>query len=300
MIGTVYEIQKFALHDGPGIRTVIFMKGCPLTCDWCSNPESQHARPQLAYDQEKCQQCHTCVQTCKHGVFSITNNKLNVNHKACRACKRCIGVCAYNALKVYGYKVSAESLIEEVLKDKAYFDNSGGGLTISGGDPLGQAVFTSNIVQAAKAQNIHTCIETSGYAKQSDLAQMVDNIDLFLYDYKLTNREDHHRYTGVYNDVILENLDYLYQLGKSIILRCPIIPGINDTKEHFEAIVALDKKYPQLMGIELMPYHDWGSHKYKQIGADPYKIIIDSVQPEVADNWIQRFRTLGCTKVKIG
>jgi pyruvate formate lyase activating enzyme len=225
--GVVFDIQRGALQDGPGVRTAVFLKGCHLRCAWCHNPESWSAEPQVAAQPD-----------------------------------------ASGQYKTFGQELSVDNVMRTVLRDKVYYAMSGGGMTLSGGEPTLQFDFCKALLTAAHEHGIHTCLDTSGHGRQEDFAALLPLVDLFLYDYKLTSTELHRHWTGEGNELILENLEYLYQSGAAILLRCPILPGINDSPEDMEAIAALGRKYPRLHGIELLPYHNTGLYKFKLLGMD--------------------------------
>lgn len=219
----VFDIQRGSMVDGPGIRTTVFLKGCPLNCVWCHNPEAIAAEPQT-------------VNTCR------------------------------GETKTYGKRMSVDEVFEIVLKDKPYYDTSGGGLTVSGGEPMSSFEFTRKLVAKAKAAGIHTALDTTGIGTREQWDKLLPLIDLFLIDYKLTNPELHRKYTGIELSRLLPNILYLAEKGARIRLRCPIIPTINDTDEHFEGINRLAAKISNLDGVDLMPYHDTGNYKNKEIG----------------------------------
>lgn len=300
MKGIVFDIQKFALNDGPGIRTVVFLKGCPLKCVWCCNPESQKHVPQLGYLAEKCSHCMKCVDSCPEGVFSSKSDKLEVDFMACNTNGTCVDTCTDNALKIYGHEADAGNIMQEVEKDIPYYRNSGGGVTLSGGEPMDQFEFSMELFRKARTKNIHTCMETSGYAPTEQFEKIREYTDLFLYDYKLTDDFLHKRYTGVSKKQIIKNLDYLHEKDSEIILRCILIPGINDTKDHFEAIVGLERRYANLAGIEIMPYHEFGKNKYESIGKVPYGIGTSTVKQEQVERWLEKFKSMGAQKIKKG
>jgi pyruvate formate lyase activating enzyme len=297
MEGIVFDIQRFALHDGPGIRTTVFLKGCSLRCAWCCNPESLLLHPQLAYRESKCTQCMKCVPKCPQQVFNNLKGKLSVDFGKCKQSGQCLRVCIPDALKIYGYKISSDDLLKEILKDKSYFENSGGGVTLSGGDPIVQFDFSFEVAQMIKREKLNLCIETAGFGNKDYFLELAKYTDLFLFDFKHFDSSQHIKYTRVDNSSILRNLELLYGSGAKIRLRCPIIPGVNDTKSHFHAIVELGKKYPDLEGIELMPYHDYGAVKYKDLGMPDSGITVKSVSKETAKKWEEEMRKMNCNKL---
>lgn len=298
MKGFVFDIQKFALHDGPGIRTTVFLKGCELRCKWCCNPESQLQPPQLSYELKKCTHCMECIDSCKYGALSKNGDKLKVDFGKCIGCGDCIKECAPGALKIFGYETDAQTVVSEVIKDKMYFDNSGGGITLSGGDPVSQPDFTYSILKLAKEKGIHTSLETSGHCKSEIIRKLAEVTDLFLFDFKHFKNAEHEKQTGVSNDIILSNLDFLCNNRQNVILRCPIIPGVNDSLEHFRAIAEISNKYNSIREVEIMPFHDWGFHKYELIGMKRPAIQSGTIPKETKNSWINNLEKLGCSKVK--
>lgn len=296
----VFDIQRGSLHDGPGIRTTIFLKGCPLDCLWCHNPEATSSKRQLFFHYDKCTQCGDCTKVCPENVHQIIDNVHIIDYDKCNFCGKCVEACNYNALKIIGNEMSVDEVMNEVIKDMDFYENSGGGITLSGGEPLFRFSYSKEILQRSKELNINTCVETSGFVSPYKFQQILPLVDVLLFDYKLTGSDAYKKYTGVSNQAILENLNAAYQFGISIILRCIVIPGINDTDEHFEAIAALEKKYPKLKSIEILPYHDMGNNKRTSIGRAETLTSLKTVVPEVSQNWIKKLRKLGCEKVKIG
>lgn len=294
MEGIVFDIQKFALHDGPGIRTAVFLKGCPLRCVWCCNPESQKLRPEISYNIGKCSGCNRCVHVCPLASLRTAGNKLVVDYQGCSACGECIDECTDLALKVYGYSISADAVLQEVLKDKDYYVNSGGGMTLTGGEAMVQFDFALALMKMAKEHGLHTAIETSGHAPTGKFEEIMPFTDLFLYDYKHTGNLLHQKYTGVDQVLICENLEWLHAHGANILIRCPIIPGINDTEEHFDGIATISRKYTNLQGIEILGYHDYGLSKYANLGMEAYPINSKSVSKETVNGWINKLKSLGC------
>jgi len=298
MEGILFDIEPFALHDGPGIRTTIFLKGCPLSCLWCSNPESFLKRSNLSYNRERCIACFSCVKVCETGSLSTLSSVLEVQHDLCNACGKCIDECPEDALKLYGYRESARNIVKRVIKDKAYFDNSGGGMTLSGGEPLMQPDFTMEILKEAKKAGLHTCIETCGFAAEAEYEKILPLVDIFLFDYKAGGSEKHMLLTKQSNKLILENLKFLNASKATIVLRCPIVPGMNDTTAHFKDITRLSHDLDQIREVELMPYHNYGEHKYEQIGLPEPRLGIPAATEEQEDQWYAVLAKLGCKKLK--
>jgi pyruvate formate lyase activating enzyme len=298
--GIIVDIQRFSIHDGPGIRTTVFLKGCPLNCKWCHNPEAIAYKPQLSFNQEKCLNCFACVSVCPTGAHYIKDNKHEIDFTLCQLSGDCVPACPNEALSITGKVNSVEQVIELILKDKDYYINSGGGVTISGGEPMTQFQFTKQILKACKDNSIHTTLDTCGHAPSEKYLDILPLVDLFLYDYKESDYDKHKEYTGVYNDLIQKNFNMLYGAGAKIILRCPIVPGINDTDKHFEAICNLYKDYPKLFGIEIMPYHNIGLDKARKIGAEGQFISIDTTDREKSREWISALHELGCTNIRLG
>lgn len=300
MEGIIFDIQKFALHDGPGIRTVVFLKGCPFKCVWCCNPESIDSEPQLAFDENKCKHCGLCEKSCQQNALKLTNNQMTVDFEMCNACGDCLDQCPTEALKIYGYKANTDNILKEVMKDADYFKNSGGGLTLSGGDPLYQFDFAFDILSKAKAFGLNTCVESEGFGTVEQFAKLLPLVNHFYFDYKITDDFLHKKYTGVSNETVLKNLHFLASQNADITLRCVVVPGINDNDEHFSAIAAISNRYPSVRAVELMAYHDFGSGKYKQLGKPLYPIESKSVTPEQAQSWIKRLSDLGCKNIRKG
>ena len=297
---TIFDIQRASLHDGPGICTTVFMQGCPLDCIWCHNPESNKAQPQLFFHAERCQLCGSCEAVCSQQVHSITNSEHEIDFVKCLQCGKCVEACLNDALKIVGREMTVDEVMTELLKDLDFYTRSGGGITLSGGEPLSQYNFAKDLLKTCKELDINTCVETSGFVSPTKFKLLLPLIDVLLFDYKLTDNQDHLNHTGVPNQVILENLQAAYRYGTSIYLRCPIVPGINDTDWHFNAIAEISDKYPKLLGIELLPYHDMGNNKRISIGETETIKELKTVKPDIAQQWLEQLRLLGCSKAIIG
>jgi len=296
----IFDIQRGSLHDGPGIRTTIFFKGCPLNCLWCHNPEAFAAERQLFFYPDKCCLCGNCIKVCANGVHQINHGKHTIDYTRCMLCGKCVEACNSSALKIIGTEMTVDEVMLEVMADLDFYKNSGGGITLSGGEPMFQFAFSMELLKQCRKNNVHTCIETSGYAPSAEFEQILPYVDVLLFDYKVTGSNDYLKYTGVHHNLILKNLDLAYKSGSSIILRCPVIPGINDNDQHFKGICALDKKYPDLIGIEILPYHTLGNSKRISIGIDETLTNLGTTPPDVSDLWLEKLKKLGCEKVKLG
>ncbi len=266
MIGTVFNVQKFCTSDGPGIRTVVFLKGCPLRCAWCHNAESQRKTSELMYHGDKCVYCGKCAVVCEQGVHIVNGTTHTLERDKCISCGKCVEACLTDALELKGTNVTVDEIIADVMKDKVFYDNSGGGITLSGGEPTAQLDFTLALLKAARNNGLHTAIETCGYTSAENIKAVAEHVDLFLYDVKHTDSALHEKYTGVPNERILENLRLIDSMGKKIVIRTPIIPDVNDTDEHFTALAALASELKNVEKLEIEPYHDLGNAKYEQLG----------------------------------
>ncbi len=294
--GVILDIQKFSIHDGPGIRTTVFLKGCPLNCLWCHNPESKSFNPQLSYDINKCNMCRKCETVCPVKAHKFEKNVHHIEYSACTLCGKCAEACPAGSLSIYGKVMSVDEIIAEVEKDKSFFDNTGGGITISGGEPLSRIEFTLALAKAAKEREIHVTVETSGFAPQESMEKIADYTDLFLFDYKVSDNELSEKLIGIKDlDKISENLDLIYSKKKDIIIRCPFIPEYNITEKHFRQIAELEEKYPDLLGIEILPYHNFGKNKADNIG-DKYEVNVKMPDDEEIEKWLMKFRKFGCKK----
>ena len=291
--GIVLDVLRCSVHDGPGIRTTVFFKGCPLSCIWCHNPESQSREPVLAFNAQKCVCCGACAEACAGGVHEVTAQGHVVDRARCIACGRCVAACPAGALEIKGRAMTVDEVMAVVKKDMEYYRASGGGITLSGGEPMAQPGFATEIASEARRREIHTVLETSGMAPAERYREIQPWIDLVLFDYKGTDPELHARHTGVSNVRILENLDLLYRAGARIQLRCPLVPGLNDGDEHLEGIAALGRRYPNLAGIELMPYHNMGNEKARRAGV-PVALDQPNADPADRERWLKRLEELGC------
>lgn len=291
----IFDIQRFSIHDGPGIRTTVFLKGCPLRCLWCSNPESISPEPQLSYTEQRCIACGACFPVCKPGALKPgPDGRATMGWSRCDQGQTCVPTCDPKALETVGREATTEEVMEVVLRDVDYYEASGGGMTLSGGDPLFNPDFCHALLCEARARGIHTCIETSGYAEWDVVARMMPVADLWLYDYKETDPKRHYDYMGVGNTLIIENLRKLHAAGAKIVMRCPMIPGHNAREEHLDGIVALAAELPGLIGVELLPYFDLWRGKLKRFGlSDRLPASVKAPDRPAMDSWNAYLRRRG-------
>ncbi|WP_054693345.1 glycyl-radical enzyme activating protein [Desulfosarcina cetonica] len=268
----ITEIQRFSLQDGPGIRSTIFIKGCPLHCPWCHNPETQDAQPEFYYYPDKCTRCGKCVEVCQSGAtsLSIGPNKqpeLNIDRKKCVRCMQCVEACLYGARTVVGKSFSIAEIVQEVLSDRLFYGHSGGGVTISGGEPLMYPEFTLNLARALKEEGLDVAIETSCFQKWARIAPLVQTTDLFIVDIKSFDPQQHKKVIGKPLEPILDNIQHLIAIGANVRIHFPIIPDFNDLSSYFEQCLSfIDRFQHQLNGVDILRYHVYGEKKYDLLG----------------------------------
>ena len=264
--GLIFDIKKFAVHDGPGIRTTVFMKGCPLRCAWCHNPESWKREPEILYYGQRCIGCEKCFEVCPSGALRIEDGKRVYDRDRCRHCYKCVEVCYAEATVKCGREVTAQDVMAEVEKDRPFYERSGGGMTVSGGEPMMQEAFVFALLKRAKEAGVHTALDTSGYVRWEVLERFLKVTDLFLYDLKLVDEARHRIYTGVSNRGILDNLKKLSGAGASVWIRMPIVPGYTDGEADVEAagrfLSSLDG---DRIRVQLLPYHRLAESKYERL-----------------------------------
>jgi pyruvate formate lyase activating enzyme len=286
MHGRVFAIERGSLHDGPGIRTTVFLKGCPLRCLWCHNPESHDSEPILYSLYERCMRCGTCVSVCPNEChIRSADGRIVIDRSACVVCGTCVAECPVEALEVRGTSMEVDEVLTEVDKDWAYYVNSGGGMTVSGGEPLAQWKFTAALLAGAHSRGIHTCVETCGYGRPTHMLCVADHTDLFYFDIKETDSERHREYTGADSGLIMANLETLNRLGKEIVLRCPIIPGLNDRPDHFKAVARLANRLANVREIHPLPYHPMGAVKRTRVGMQETDEPGEFVAQTHVDEW---------------
>ena len=261
----VTDIQKFSIHDGPGIRTTIFFKGCPLNCLWCHNPETLTVKPQIYLETNSCTSCKKCMSVCEHNVHSFKEKKHLIDSKNCKLCLKCIDICQASALSIKGTEYTVEELTKIVLKDKAYYKNSNGGVTLSGGEVLLQSEKIIPFLKLLKENDISIAIETTLHVAFNKWKDIIPYIDYFLVDYKHYDAYELYKYTKANLKLIDQNLELLSNTFKNIIIRSPIIPTINDSEAHFKKLASLSNS-SSVIKLDLLPYHDFGVSKYQKIG----------------------------------
>jgi glycyl-radical enzyme activating protein len=290
MTGTVFDIQRFSIHDGPGIRTTVFLKGCPLSCPWCHNPEGQKTAREMSFSDDKCAKCGACVNACRAGSHRIEEGIHEIDPAVCKLCGMCVDACLAGALEIIGGEKSVDDVIGVVERDAPFYKRSGGGMTLSGGEPLAQPRFSLALLEAAKNLGFHTCMETSGYGNAGSFEKIVEKLDLIYFDVKETNSDRHREVCGVDREQLLVNLAVADRAGIEIVLRCPIVPGINDRPDHFAGIAELAEQYAGVTAVHVLPYHRLGSDKQKRL-ADVEQQVFDPPEDEVVEAWINAIAT---------
>lgn len=265
-LGLVFDIRRYSVHDGPGIRTTVFFKGCPLACEWCHNPEGRTGKVELLVRKSRCIQCKACEYLCHRGALTLTKEGPVIDREKCDACGECVEDCCTGALELAGRTVEPAQLITEILKDRLFFEQSHGGVTFSGGEPLRQVDFLEPVIRECAQQGIHTAVDTCGYTTWESFEAIIPHTDLFLYDFKLADSQAHRLSTGVPNGLILSNLRKLSSLGKRIWVRIPLIPGITDGEANIHAAGEFLSSLPQVELVELLPYHAAAQTKYEGLG----------------------------------
>jgi pyruvate formate lyase activating enzyme len=268
----LFNIQKFSLHDGPGIRTIVFLKGCPMRCPWCSNPEGLSSKKELAFVERLCTQCFRCEKTCQHKAISWEDHSLTIDRDRCVLCGDCVENCEGNALKIYGKEYSVDEVLEEVTKDHVFFKRSNGGLTVSGGEPFYNYDFTYELLKKAKTDHhLHTAIETTCYVPEEKLRQIVKYIDWFFCDIKIVDSARHKKLIGIPNEGILNDIRILvndYSERSKVVLRFPLIPTLTDDQKNIEEIADFIRSLNREVPLEILPYHRYGVGKYSSINKE--------------------------------
>lgn len=297
--GLIFDIKRYAIHDGPGIRTTVFFKGCPFSCWWCHNPESLEIAPQGLYSKERCIGCGQCTNICPSGALRLTPRGVVTKHALCEYCGTCALICPAEARELAGKYQSVENLMEIIEKDVLFYDESGGGATFSGGEPLLQTDFLLELLKACGQRDIHRAIDTTGYADTKLLMEIARETELFLFDIKLMDPQKHKQYTGVSNRKILHNLERLAREAVEITIRIPLIPGINDDDENITRTGTYISRLPGVENVDILPYHEAARYKYLKISTN---YNAKNILPPTRDRLsavAQRLESFGL-KVRIG
>ena len=293
----IFNKQKYNMYDGPGVRTLVFFKGCPLRCKWCSNPEGLERKYQIMFKPTTCVSCGSCVPVCPQKIHSISSSGEHIIDRSidCIGCGQCVEACIPDALKVAGEQVPISELLEYVAQDRAFYDQSGGGVTLGGGEVTSQPEAAINLLQACKQEGLHTAIETCGYTKMETILRFAEYVDLFLFDLKHIDPDRHFELTGVRNEMILENLEELIMKRNHVKVRMPMLKGINDSEAEIRGVIEFLKPFREFKnfeGIDLLPYHKLGVNKYVQLGMD-YPIegdpSLDDADLDRIEGWIREY-----------
>ncbi len=290
--GIITTIQRMSIHDGPGIRSTVFLKGCNLRCKWCHNPETFEFHPELEWQKDLCINCGSCAEVCRPKALKMVNGQLNFSRSDCNACFDCIDVCYPNALRKTGKEYTPEALVDELIQDLVFFRQSGGGVTFSGGEPMLQASFIKEAALLLKKQGIHIAMETNLSVSWDKYEEMLPFIDLVMADVKMIDEEKHRKWTGSGNRMILENIRKLDEANTPYILRTPVVPGVNDSTHIMEQIIAFVGTLKNLRKYELLPYHPLADFKYENLGRkNPFEGVSGTNQKslEIYDPIIEKY-----------
>jgi pyruvate formate lyase activating enzyme len=297
--GLIFNIQKYSVHDGPGIRTTVFLKGCPLCCAWCHNPESLAPRPEIVVVSQRCNGCGECRLACPFGQSIPGEGPLPPRNDQCILCAACVDACPTGARQMIGRKMTVAEVVAETRRDRIFYEESGGGVTLSGGEPLLQPRFLTALARALRLEGIHVALDTTGFGCTENLLAAASCSDLVLYDLKCFDKERHRRLTGVSNDGILENLRALSGARRRIWIRIPIVPGFNDDLSDLEKTGAFVAKLRSIELVNLLPFHRSGLHKYERLGWRHNLEDVHSPTAEAMERAAGVFRNLGLP-IKLG
>jgi pyruvate formate lyase activating enzyme len=295
--GLIFDVKRFAVHDGPGIRTTVFFKGCPLHCLWCHNPEGIDPGLEIITRSSRCARCFACVEACPKKALSPGpgNGPVVIDRSVCDFCAKCVDACMSEAIAVVGRRVSVDEVVAEIERDRIFYDQSGGGATLSGGEPAGQAAFAEALLDALRARGIHTALDTSGLASWTVLERLAGRADLILYDLKLVDESRHREYAGGPNASILENLRRLGSDGKPVFVRIPLESGVNDGEADVRAAIAFLKPLPAVRRVDLLKYHKGGVEKYRNLGKETSFRIFEPPTAERLEEIRRAFAEAGFT-----
>jgi len=298
-LGLIFDIRRFSIHDGPGIRTTVFLKGCPLSCWWCHNPESQSPGPELWLRSGRCIRCGECVKACREGAITLQEDAYVTDLERCNLCGACLEVCTTEARQIVGKQMSVAQVLAEIERDIPFYDESNGGITISGGEPLQQRKFLLALLKSCQEKDIHTVLDTCGYASWKTLDALRPYVDIFLYDLKLIDDSRHRQFTGVSNRLILQNLRRLLQAGHAVVLRVPVIPGVTDGEDDLRQLGSFISGLPGSPRVELLPYHRAAMGKYERLNRGYHLQEVMPPSPEQMQEVAEVLQSYGLV-VKIG
>ncbi len=295
--GVIFNLQRYSIHDGPGIRTTVFLKGCPLRCLWCQNPESQAARAQVFFVKENCKGCGACVRACPEGAIDLVEGRSRTNRDLCTGAGKCAEVCPNEARNLMGRQITAGEVFDEVAADDIFYQRSGGGATLSGGEPLAQPEFATAVFRLCRDASIHTTLDTCGYAPWETMRRVLEHVDLVLYDFKHMDPEQHRRYTGVSNELILQNAKRIHhELGIPLLARVPVIPGYNDGLENLGATARfIATELGDSIRVHLLPYHRLGEAKHERMEQPGKSIAAQPPSEEYMEEIRQVLESFGLT-----
>lgn len=269
MTGRVFDIKRYSIHDGPGIRTTVFLKGCALNCLWCHNPESIDPGPELMHWPARCARCHACLKACPTGALAADpEGAILIDRAKCDLCGRCAEACLYDAMQIVGREMTVDEVVAEVERDRPFFEQSGGGVTLSGGDPLVQSAFAEAVLEACRSRGLHTALDTAGMSANGALERLARHADVVLFDLKVMNPEKHKASTGVSNAAILDNLTSLVAAGREVWVRIPLVHGVNDDDDNVRQTIDLLRSLGGIRQVGLLPYHAGGLDKARRIGKE--------------------------------
>lgn len=294
----VTNIQRYSVHDGPGIRTTVFFKGCPLKCMWCHNPETQNFKIGMMYDSDKCSKCGTCQKNCPERAIIVQNETIFTDMNKCRLCGRCVDFCINCAREIVGKEYSIQELIKEIEKDRIFYEQSGGGVTLSGGEPMVNIDFIEKLINICDEKGISVVVDTCGNVPYENFLRIKDKVQMFLYDLKLANSVSHRKYTGVDNDIIIDNLRRLSKDGARINIRIPLIEGVNTDEENIRETIDIIKGL-NIHNVNLLPYHDIAKDKYRKLDMT-YKNELMKVPSDDKIQWIKGEFEKNNFNIKIG
>ncbi len=291
--GTVFNIQRSCFHDGPGIRTTAFVKGCPISCWWCANPESINPKREIGFLFTCCNQCKKCVDVCEEEAITF-DHALHIDRSRCTLCGKCVEVCYPEALTIFGKEMEVDEVLEIVKRDKIYYQSSGGGLTVSGGEPLMQPSFVFNLFKRCKEEGINTCLDSCGFGNSEDLKKMLTVVDWVLFDMKHMSPDVHKKFTGKGNELILENAGIVASSGVRMVCRIPLIPGVNDTAENIKGTAEFLKGLGSDIPVEILPYHRLGKPKFEALGRS---YLMKEIEPSSREHVEEVRRAFECFEI---